>query len=232
MTTLVLVRHGQASFGARNYDELSPLGHRQSAVLGAHWRALGFDADAWYSGAMARQRKTGVEVRAAMGHPDSAIAEHPAFDEYDHQGLIRAYLPLVAAEHPDVTLTRQALFADPRMFQRFFEKIIACWLEGRAGDEAIGETWEAFCARCRAGLRDVAAEGRERVVAFTSGGVITAALHEALGLSGATAFEANWRVYNASVHTFRLSRRGLALVGFNNVAHLELARDPALLTFR
>lgn len=232
MTTLVLVRHGQASFGARNYDELSPLGHRQSAALGAHWRELGLQAEAWYSGTLARQKKTGSEVRAAMGHADTTIAEHPAFDEYDHQGLIKAYLPLIAADHPELSLNPRELFSDPKTFQRFFEKVIACWLEGRACNEAVRETWEAFCERCTRGLRDVAREGAGRVVAFTSGGVITAALREALNLSGAAAFEANWRVYNASVHTFRLSRRGLALTGFNNVAHLELAKDPSLLTFR
>jgi len=232
VTTLVLVRHGQASFGARNYDALSPLGQRQSEVLGAHWRATGFAADGWYSGAMARQISTGAAVRAALGHADSSIVEHSAFDEYDHQGLIRAYLPLIAAENPEVSLDRRELFADPRAFQRFFEKIIACWIESRACEEALRETWDAFCARCLQGLRDIARDGPERVVAFTSGGVITVALKEALRLDGAAAFEANWRVYNASVHTFRLTRTGLALTGFNNVAHLELARDPALLTFR
>jgi broad specificity phosphatase PhoE len=232
MTTLVLVRHGQASFGARNYDALSPLGQRQGDALGRYWRDTGFTADAWYSGAMARQRDTGIAVRAALGHPDTTVRTHAAFDEYDHQGLIRAYLPLIAADDPSVTLDRREMFADPRAFQRFFEKIIACWLQGRPCGEPIRETWDAFCERCSQGLRDVAREGPERVVAFTSGGFIAVALKEALRLDGAAAFEANWRVYNASVHLFRLGPRGLALVGFNHVAHLELARDPALLTFR
>jgi broad specificity phosphatase PhoE len=232
VTTLVLVRHGQASFGARNYDELSPVGHRQSTVLGEHWRALGLQAQGWYSGTMARQKSTGTTVRAALGHADTAVTEHPAFNEYDHQGLIRAYLPLIAAEHPDVSLDRREMFADPRAFQRFFEKVIACWLDGRQCGETIQETWEVFCNRCLDGLRAIAREGPERVVVFTSGGVITAALKAALNLEGIAAFEANWRVYNASVHTFRLGARGLALTGFNNVSHLELAKDPALLTFR
>lgn len=232
MTTFVLVRHGQASFGARNYDALSPLGHRQSEALGRHWRDIGFAADAWYSGAMARQRDTGVAARRALGHAEPTVVEHAAFDEYDHQGLIRAYLPVIAADHPDLAVDRRELFADPRTFQRFFAKVIACWLDNRQCDDVVKETWQAFCERCMQGLREVAQAGRERVVAFTSGGFITVALKEALGLEGAAAFEANWRIYNASVHTFRLSKSGPALVGFNNVAHLELARDPALLTFR
>ena len=46
MGTLYLVRHGQASFGAEDYDQLSELGRRQSVRLGQYLRdkGLGFDA--------------------------------------------------------------------------------------------------------------------------------------------------------------------------------------------
>jgi broad specificity phosphatase PhoE len=81
-------------------------------------------------------------------------------------------------------------------------------------------------------LREVAPPDAGTVVIFTSGGMITAALREALKLDPHQAFRLNWRIYNASVHHFHLGRRGLALLGFNNVTHLEMARDPALLTFR
>jgi broad specificity phosphatase PhoE len=36
MGTLYLVRHGQASFGADDYDQLSELGRRQSVRLGEY----------------------------------------------------------------------------------------------------------------------------------------------------------------------------------------------------
>jgi hypothetical protein len=41
---LYLIRHGQASFGAADYDVLSPVGERQSLALGEHlpnWAAPG-----------------------------------------------------------------------------------------------------------------------------------------------------------------------------------------------
>jgi broad specificity phosphatase PhoE len=47
MGTLYLVRHGQASFGADDYDQLSPLGRQQAVRLGEYWRgsrARRFDA--------------------------------------------------------------------------------------------------------------------------------------------------------------------------------------------
>ena len=46
MGTLTLVRHGQASFGAADYDQLSELGLRQCQALGTYLadRRRRFDA--------------------------------------------------------------------------------------------------------------------------------------------------------------------------------------------
>ena len=38
MGNLYLVRHGQASFGADDYDQLSPKGREQGLRLGQYWR--------------------------------------------------------------------------------------------------------------------------------------------------------------------------------------------------
>ena len=37
MSTLILIRHAQASFMMANYDHLSPLGFDQSRILGDYW---------------------------------------------------------------------------------------------------------------------------------------------------------------------------------------------------
>ncbi|HCT4576619.1 TPA: histidine phosphatase family protein, partial [Pseudomonas aeruginosa] len=36
MGSIYLIRHGQASFGADDYDVLSPTGIRQAEILGDH----------------------------------------------------------------------------------------------------------------------------------------------------------------------------------------------------
>ena len=41
MTQILLVRHGQASFGADDYDKLNGIGERQAAVLGTFLRSTG-----------------------------------------------------------------------------------------------------------------------------------------------------------------------------------------------
>ena len=45
MGTLYLVRHGQASFGADDYDQLSELGHKQSVRLGEYFAHKGIHFD-------------------------------------------------------------------------------------------------------------------------------------------------------------------------------------------
>jgi broad specificity phosphatase PhoE len=161
-----------------------------------------------------------------------AVAIDPAFNEFDHTQLIRAYFPLVAQEHPQFAVDPRTLFSDHKAFQRLFDLIVACWIGGRAGAAPVDESWEAFQARCLDGVKRLAASSAGTVVAFTSGGVITAALREALDLDADKAFHLNWEVLNASVHTFRLGRRGLVLQRFNEVAHLEALQDPGLLTYR
>lgn len=232
MTTLLLVRHGQASFGARNYDELSANGERQGTLLGEHWRRCGRRFDAAWSGNMERQKVTAARAFEAMGQPQAAVTIDPAFNEFDHQALIHAYLPLVARENPQFSASTRTLLGNPQAFEQLFNLIMACWISGRVGLAPVSESWEAFQARCLDGVRRVAASGAQQAVVFTSGGVITAALRAALDLDADRAFHLNWEIHNASVHSFRPDGERIRLLRFNEVAHLELAGDPALLTRR
>jgi broad specificity phosphatase PhoE len=131
VTTLVLVRHGQASFGKHNYDVLSEIGERQSRILGGHLATLEFGFDAAYAGAMSRQRRTGEEVLRALQRDPNSIREHPGFNEYNADAVIRAYLPLIAREHPEFSIEKRELFTDRKRFQQFFELIIAAWITQR-----------------------------------------------------------------------------------------------------
>ncbi len=96
MGTLYLVRHGQASFGADDYDHLSELGHAQARRLGQYWReslgpALRFDAV--LTGTLRRQVQTwqGIAEGAALaGTPHTRL---PGLDEYDSHAVIAAIHP-------------------------------------------------------------------------------------------------------------------------------------------
>ena len=66
MASIYVIRHGQASFGAANYDKLSELGCRQAEVLGHYLRECNIHFDAVYSGDLQRQQKALEENRAAL----------------------------------------------------------------------------------------------------------------------------------------------------------------------
>ncbi|MGQ3027765.1 MAG: histidine phosphatase family protein [Ferrovibrionaceae bacterium] len=229
MTTIVLVRHGQASFGTANYDRLSPLGERQAVVLGEHWQRGGFHADRALAGTLQRQQRTAEQALQRFGAVAPPLETDPAFNEFNHSQLVQAYLPRVLADHPTLAGTSPVALRDPGQFGPLFGRVVGAWAAGLPAELPVDETWEAFCARCLAGLQR-ATQGAERVVVFTSGGVITAVLKAALGIDNATALRLNWRIFNASVHEFQLHDKGLNLAGFNDIAHLRLTGEPALLT--
>ena len=50
MSELLVIRHGQASFGQDNYDVLSDLGHEQARAAGAALREAGWVPDRLVTG--------------------------------------------------------------------------------------------------------------------------------------------------------------------------------------
>jgi broad specificity phosphatase PhoE len=232
VTTLILVRHGQASFGSSNYDRLSSLGARQSRVLGEYWARLKFSFDAVYSGDMTRQKSTAEHVLAGMNASSAGVLTSAALNEYEFEAILRAYIPQVAREQPQLGIERGGLYNNPKLFQTAFDGAIQKWLLNHPHEHPPFESWQDFHTRCRSGFAEIASAERKCVVAFTSGGVIAVALREALGLSDEVTLRQNWRIYNGSVHAFRMGRSGLTLLGYNNVAHFELSGDKELITFR
>ena len=88
MGVLLLVRHGQASLGTADYDQLSDLGRRQAQVTGARLAAADLAVDRVVSGALTRQRDTAQAVLAALGRPGSELQIDERLDEYDHVGVM------------------------------------------------------------------------------------------------------------------------------------------------
>jgi hypothetical protein len=58
------------------------------------------------------------------------------------------------------------------------------------------------------------------------------AVQQALSLSDEMAMAQSWHIMNASITRFKYNPDGIALVGFNDVTHLEMEKDPDILTYR
>ena len=75
LSTLYLIRHGQASFGAEDYDVLSDLGIEQGRQLGSYWARRGPALDACYVGP--RRRHVGTAEGFARGAREAG-KEYPS----------------------------------------------------------------------------------------------------------------------------------------------------------
>ncbi len=239
MSTLTLVRHGQASFLADNYDQLSPLGEQQARLLGQYWVRRGVRFDEVYTGPRVRQIETAAlagEVVAAAGLPWPRPQVLNELDEHQVDRLIKLAMPRLAAEHGHLGPLHEAYVAAEsprdkhRTFQLMFEPIVMLWVAGHVEAPEV-ETWRQFKERVAAGLRRMTAGGQRgrNVAAFTSVGAITVGLQVALACAERTAFDLGWRVRNASCTDFVFSRDRLTLDGFNAFAHLD---SPELWTYR
>ena len=229
MGALYLVRHGQASFGQANYDQLSKIGHEHSAVLGRHLKAQGLKIDRVVCGGMKRHAQTADECLGAMGFDNSRDID-AGFDEYDHQEVLARFNPAFA--EPAGLAQAIAREADPRAaFQRLFGQAVERWVGGEYEDD-YHETWSGFKDRCVGAAERAAAAGGSghNTVIFTSGGAISVIVAHALRLDDRTAFELNWIIANTSVTRLIYGKDRLTLSYFNNFSHVE--GDERLLTYR
>lgn len=236
MGSIYLIRHGQASFGADDYDVLSPVGMRQSEALGDHLSQLGLNLDRCLAGDLRRQQDTARLALARMQAAGSAVPEletDAAFNEFDADAVIRALLPGLLPEEPEALHVLRNARQHRAEFQRLFALIVQRWHGGQHDSEGL-ESWAAFVRRTGDGLQRVLAQAAsgDNIAIFTSGGTIAALLHRITGISASQAFELNWQIINTSLSQLKFRGSEVTLASFNSQAHVRLLRIPELVTWR
>lgn len=232
MSRLYLIRHGQASFGRTNYDQLSDLGRRQAELTGEHLRLQGLTLDAAYAGSQARQQDTAMIALSRLADPPP-LQVLPELNEYDSGAIMETLLPVMLKEVPDLGQVLPSMFSDRRSFQVVYEGAMARWISGLY-DMGAAETWRSFQERLDQALSRVRSDnGRGKTVAlFTSGGPISAAMRLAMGLSDEAALRLTWSIKNASISSIFYDDDKITLSTFNCTIHLEELGEQALLTYR
>jgi len=224
MPTIYLIRHGQASFGAADYDVLSEVGEQQSKVVGEELARRGVRADQAWSGTLSRQRATAAACLPVAGI-DAPCREDPRWNEYDLDALLLGYLP-------ELDIDPATAAASPKEFQKLLERAMIAWSESGEPVGAAG-TWRAFCdAPCQAlaEVFDNLGRGGTGLV-FTSGGVISAICASLLGLAAEGFLAVNRTMVNASLTKVVRGSLGTSLVSLNEHAHFE-GPNRELLSYR
>jgi broad specificity phosphatase PhoE len=208
VSTLTVVRHGQARPFQHNADSLSETGEQQSRALAEYWHRNGVEFDEVLCGSLTRHCQTAA---LAIHRPARIL---PDWNEYDAEGIMRGY-------------PAPSSFPDNRAFQKTFEIAMAKWL---AGGVSGAESFATFHDRVLRGLRALQqGASNRRVVLFTSGGPIGVLVQTALNAPDRAFLDVNWRVRNSSISEFVFSHDRLSLDSFNAIPHLT---DERLRTFR
>lgn len=239
MSSLFIVRHGQASFLEPDYDRLSAKGEAQARLLGEYWARKTAIFDFVYSGPRRRQKETARIVgqaysEAGVPWPDPIIV--PEFDEFQAEAVMSKALPQLVESDPRVRKLHLA-FQDAqgtqerfKTFQRVFEVVIARWAHGELPVPGL-EPWPEFCSRVQGGLGRLCDNGNRgrRIAVFSSGGPVGVAMQKALGLDTGATLKTAWMVANGAFSEFLFSPGRFTLHSFNAYPHLT---DPNFLTYR
>ncbi|MEZ2903000.1 histidine phosphatase family protein [Acinetobacter terrestris] len=231
MTTIYLIRHGQASFGAESYDKLSPNGELQAKLLGQYFNQILKEEPYVVAGSMQRHQQTAT-LALAECFPDTRIMTDNAWNEFNHQQVFAQYEPRFNEPH----LLKQDVEneANPRAYlAKIFEGAIERWTGGDYHHE-YDESWPNFKSRVETALQNLSdelAKTKPRyAVVFTSGGVISVAAGKLLELNANRTFALNWAITNTSMTTLRLVGNEPQLLSLNE-HHFIKAEDPQLLTW-
>jgi broad specificity phosphatase PhoE len=229
MGSLLLIRHGQASFGAADYDQLSAVGAEQSQRLGAWLRHVGQSPDLIALGSLRRHIQTAEMCMEAAGMTAPSI-ELAGLDELDHEEIIARLRPDLATH--DAFRAELERADDPRRaLQQLYAAAVERWIGGRFDDQYT-RAWPSFRQGVLDSLEKLAAHDARTIWAFTSGGPIAVIVNALMHAPREEAFAVGWPLVNTSMTRVVIGAKQNRLLSYNASPHLDGAGDRHLITHR
>jgi broad specificity phosphatase PhoE len=222
MGTVYLVRHGQASFGADNYDQLSELGQRQCVRLGEYFRHKGLRFDAALVGTLERQKQSLACIAEGLQWQPEPLS-WPGLNEYDSLAVLKAIHPAPLEKPTTPELVRQHF--------RLLRDGLAAWIAGTTQPEGMISHAE-FVTGITSALDHVrATHYGKNVLVVSSGGPISTLVAHTLGAPPTAMIELNLRIRNSSVSEISFTPKRLSLVTYNTLPHLDSAEHQTWVTY-
>lgn len=224
MSEFYLVRHGQASFGAEDYDKLSELGQQQAKWLGEYFTQRGISFDHVLCGSLLRHRETASGINGAFAR-QSELEILPALNEFDFESLAKGYLTLFPERRPPSDAPRSE-------FYRLLKAAMLAWSKDEIPEALLIETWKQFDQRVQQAVQHIRENCySKRVLVVSSGGAIAVLLSQVLGFEPAQAINVNLQIKNASFSHFYFNSNTVRMSSFNNVPHLDHTDRVGAITF-
>lgn len=235
MATIYLIRHGQASFGAEDYDKLSELGCRQASVAGEYLAECGIVFDAIYSGDLLRQRET-AQLATASQPAALELQIDPRFNEIQNDQQLKYLVPELIKTNPVVQSLMERGLSNSKDYQKVIDAVFNYWVSPECDDPRI-QSWADYSGGVRQALHDVMVEqgGGKTVGIFTSGGTIATLVAQVLGLSGEQTYRFYEPIFNCSVSQLFYTGTRVSLSYFNDRSFLQVLgtqRGENLISYR
>mgnify|MGYP001200131027 len=232
MSTLLIVRHAQASFGADDYDQLSELGYTQSEHLAQWLQKQPKSLDRIVCGPCKRHKQTAEASLKLMPNIPQDVEIIDELDEFDAFRLF-GWLMQRDEDPRSEKLRHLMLNRDQGGGRELGQLLESLTLEWARGDYVVPgmPTWKQTRLRMEAGIQKIRTSigSGEHVALFTSGGPVGVAIGQALELSDEKTMKMCWAVYNASISRFFVNGSEFSLDSINNLPHLQ---DESLITRR
>lgn len=222
MAIIYLVRHGQASFGAENYDKLSELGCRQATIVGEYFRDQGVHFDAVYSGDLSRQRNT---ARLAIASQPAEVPHHidARFNEVRNDEQVKFLTPEVTKFNSQISGMIDKGLSSSRDYQKVIEAVFNYWVSPACNESRI-QSWAEFSGGARQAMVDVMQkQGAGKTIGiFTSGGTLATIVAQTLGLTGEQTYQLYEPIFNCSVTQLFYNRSKVSLSYYNDNSFLQV----------
>ena len=218
MGTLYLIRHGQASAHALDYDQLSGKGKEQSSMIGRFFS--NHSIDAIYIGP--RKRHLQTYEMAKQEHWPMPIQAY-WLDEFPAHDLMRKGLDISAEFMPelieDIVQIKQQVGSSGRSYHKVLQKITQLWIDGMIDIEDV-ERFEEYKQRILLAKRSLCVPRDGTILCFSSAGFIASLMGVIQESDDWQALRSAWALYNGSFSTFHLSKDGPLLSSFNWMEHI------------
>ena len=221
MGTLYLVRHGQASFGSEDYDQLSPLGRQQSVRLGEYFAEKNLRFDHVLTGTLRRHLQTYDGIAEGLGTRPEPLP-WPGLNEFDSAAVI-ATIHTHPLEKPDT----------PELYRHHFRLLrdgLTQWMNGVVSPHGM-PSYHEFRHGVTSALDHIRKHCEGNVLIVSSGGPIATAVGHVLGTTPETTIELNMRIRNSAVTEFAFNPKRHTLQTFNTLAHLDHADHAGWVTY-
>lgn len=230
MSKIYLIRHGQASFLADDYDNLSDKGIIQSKALGAYFLKNGIFFDKIYIGNLKRHQQTFENYsldfynnKIDLPKPIylNELNEHEALDAFniESENFIDQNIQaqkLMMAMQKDGELKKKNTIL---IFGLFMSEFVS----GKYPSNGSSiQSWKAFRAQTKQGITTILKNTNkgETIGVFTSGGTKSSIIGDSLGLDENKISELNMAIRNTSFSQLIYIKNKVKPFSINEIPHL------------